>query len=63
MELEAGGLDSDGRGAVLQHLRQREVDELTFLDYLAYMPLWMGIHTSIVTNPLHTQFASRPASA
>jgi hypothetical protein len=56
VELRAGGLDDDDREAVLEHVRERNIEELSFLDYLAYMPLWLGIHHAIIDNPLAPHF-------
>ena len=63
VELQAGGMDGGARATVLQHLIDHGIFELTFLDYLAYMPLWMGIHSAIITNPLDPRFRTRPVSA
>jgi hypothetical protein len=58
VELQAGGMDQAAIDSVMRHLALCNVSELTFVDYLAYMPLWIGIHGSIIQNPLHTKFES-----
>eukprot|EP00048_Salpingoeca_helianthica_P010111 m.144492 g.144492 ORF g.144492 m.144492 type:complete len:940 (-) comp15014_c0_seq1:256-3075(-) len=57
VELRAGGLDEEEREVVMNHVRERKIEELSFLDYLAYMPLWMGIHHAILENPLDPRYA------
>lgn len=39
---------------VMDTLNKEGLSSLTFLDYLAYIPLFLGIHDTIVDNPLDT---------
>lgn len=45
----AGGI-ADVPG-ILQALRDANMDPLTYLDYLAYIPMFIDIHASVVSNP------------
>lgn len=53
VELRAGGLRPSHVDSVLQKLAstQRHLD---FLDFLSYIPLFIYIHLSVVSNPLDT---------
>lgn len=39
---------------ILDTLRQNEMDPMTFLDYLAYIPLFCDLHEQALAAPLHT---------
>merc|ERR1711935_936923 len=47
----AGGLSNDEVEDILQALRENEMDPLTYLDYLAYIPMFIDIHAKIIENP------------
>ena len=50
LELKAGGLRRDQEEAVLRELTH--LGALDLLDFLAYLPLFILIHNSVVNNPL-----------
>ncbi|XP_062374052.1 uncharacterized protein LOC134062152 [Sardina pilchardus] len=50
LELKAGGLRREQEEAVLRELTH--LGALDLLDFLAYLPLFILIHTSVVNNPL-----------
>ncbi|XP_061662600.1 nascent polypeptide-associated complex subunit alpha, muscle-specific form isoform X2 [Syngnathoides biaculeatus] len=50
LELKAGGVRPDREAAVARELRN--LLPLDLVDFLAYLPLFMLIHTSVVANPL-----------
>ncbi|EGD77251.1 hypothetical protein PTSG_12711 [Salpingoeca rosetta] len=52
IEMQAGNLKSSHRREVMQQIAQEGIEELTFLDYLAYIPLFLDIHDAILDNPL-----------
>eukprot|EP00043_Microstomoeca_roanoka_P016890 m.174637 g.174637 ORF g.174637 m.174637 type:complete len:1017 (-) comp16541_c0_seq1:891-3941(-) len=52
IEMQAGNLKSSHRQEVLEQITKEGLDELTFLDYLAYIPLFLDIHDAILDNPL-----------
>lgn len=57
LEMQAGGMTEEQIEAVMNKIRGHTPNvELTFLDYLAYMPLWVGLHNAIVDNPLNTRY-------
>ena len=57
VEMQAGGMDEVEINVLLDKLAETHpTNDLTFLDYLAYMPLWLGLHDAIVDNPIHTEF-------
>ena len=39
---------------ILGALQANDMDPLTYLDYLAYIPMFIDVHTDIVANPLAT---------
>merc|ERR1712166_775014 len=47
----AGGIQ-DVPG-ILKALRDANMDPLTYLDYLAYIPMFIDIHSSVVQNPFN----------
>ena len=40
---------------ILATLQDKGLYELNFVDYLSYLPLFLGIHGNIVANPLRMQ--------
>ncbi|XP_076015921.1 uncharacterized protein LOC143008176 [Genypterus blacodes] len=51
LELRAGGIRLEQEAAVAQQLRH--IPSLDLLDFLAYLPLFMLIHKSVISNPLN----------
>nr|XP_057921652.1 uncharacterized protein LOC131124834 [Doryrhamphus excisus] len=51
LELKAGGIHLDQEATIAQKLQN--LPPLDLLDFLAYLPLFMLIHKSVVANPLH----------
>ncbi|XP_054624661.1 uncharacterized protein LOC129177485 [Dunckerocampus dactyliophorus] len=51
LELKAGGIHLEKEAAITQKLQN--LPPLDLLDFLAYLPLFMLIHKSVVANPLH----------
>lgn len=47
----AGNFSLGQEEAIISAFRDRGIESLTFLDYLSYMPLFMGIHSHIVFSP------------
>lgn len=54
LELKAGGVSQRNEDSVMQHFRDQGIEELSFLDYLSYIPLFVFIHDNILSNPLST---------
>lgn len=52
LELRAGNVSSQRRENIMHYLGKQGLDELTFLDYLAYLPLFIHIHENVMDNPL-----------
>ncbi|XP_037837031.1 flocculation protein FLO11 isoform X2 [Kryptolebias marmoratus] len=50
LELKAGGIHLDQEAAV--RLELQHIPPLDLLDFLAYLPLFMLIHKSVISNPL-----------
>ncbi|XP_077399717.1 uncharacterized protein LOC144034662 [Vanacampus margaritifer] len=50
LELKAGGIRPAQEAAIARQLRK--LPPLDLIDFLAYLPLFMLIHTSVVANPL-----------
>jgi hypothetical protein len=55
LELKAGGVSQANEDNVMQHFADIGVQELSFLDYLAYIPLFVFIHDHILSHPLSTE--------
>ncbi|KAE8281300.1 hypothetical protein D5F01_LYC20278 [Larimichthys crocea] len=51
LELKAGGIHLDQEAAVRRELQN--IPPLDLLDFLAYLPLFMLIHKSVISNPLN----------
>ena len=41
--------------AIVSTMQGQGIVELTFMDYLTYMPLFLEIHESILANPLELE--------
>jgi len=53
IELKAGGLNQKQEDHVIGHILQSSVTgEISFLDYMAYLPLFLSIHQNICENAL-----------
>ncbi|KAM6985841.1 uncharacterized protein FYW47_009064 [Aplochiton taeniatus] len=50
VELKAGGIRQEHEAAIQWQLQQ--LRSLDLLDFLAYLPLFILIHKSVITNPL-----------
>lgn len=50
LELKAGGIHLEQEAAV--RLELQRMPPLDLLDFLAYLPLFMLIHKSVISNPL-----------
>lgn len=51
LELLAGRMESDRVDAIIDSFRDSGIDPVTFLDYVAYIPLFANIHQEIIANP------------
>ena len=51
LELKAGGFTLEAEANIIMKLQERGLEELNLLDFLAYCPLFLGMHDSIVRNP------------
>ncbi|EDO44314.1 predicted protein [Nematostella vectensis] len=54
IELKAGGLSQIQEDHVIRHIMQTSDDDkkISFLDYMAYLPLFLSIHENICANAL-----------
>ncbi|KAK3750165.1 hypothetical protein QZH41_015394, partial [Actinostola sp. cb2023] len=53
IELKAGGLSQKQEDHVINHIIQSSSNgQISFLDYMAYLPLFLSIHKNICTNAL-----------
>ncbi|XP_060590079.1 uncharacterized protein LOC132745239 isoform X2 [Ruditapes philippinarum] len=52
IELIAGGLNWKQQNFIMDRLQPNAFLEISFLDYLCYVPLFLSMHENIVTNPL-----------
>ena len=50
--MRAAGFSEDAENAILGRLEDEGLTELTFMEFLLQLPLFMSIHASIMTNPL-----------
>ncbi|XP_072233363.1 uncharacterized protein [Leuresthes tenuis] len=50
LELKAGGIHLEQEAAI--RLELQRIPPLDLLDFLAYLPLFMLIHKSVISNPL-----------
>eukprot|EP00056_Hartaetosiga_gracilis_P010099 m.148276 g.148276 ORF g.148276 m.148276 type:complete len:1319 (-) comp13251_c0_seq2:79-4035(-) len=54
IEMQAGNLHKRHRKRVMEQVRAEGIVELSFMDYLAYIPLFFDIHENIMDNPLES---------
>lgn len=52
IELMAGGLDWEQQNYVMDKMNPNEWKEISFIDYLAYIPLFLSMHDKMCDNPL-----------
>ncbi|KAK3580637.1 hypothetical protein CHS0354_013399 [Potamilus streckersoni] len=52
IELIAGGLNWKQQNFIMERLQPNAFMEISFLDYLCYVPLFLSMHENIVGNPL-----------
>uniref|UniRef100_H2Y9S6 Uncharacterized protein n=1 Tax=Ciona savignyi TaxID=51511 RepID=H2Y9S6_CIOSA len=52
IELIAGGLNRDQEEYVIAKIEPNRFREVSFIDYMAFIPLFLTTHESIVNNPL-----------
>lgn len=52
IELIAGGLNWKQQEFIMERLQPNAFFEISFLDYLCYVPLFLSMHENIVVNPL-----------
>ena len=44
LELRAGAVPCEMRERIMSYFRQQDFEELSFVEYLAYMPMFLNIH-------------------
>ncbi|XP_071810401.1 uncharacterized protein [Asterias amurensis] len=61
IELIAGGLSPDQERYIMSKMNPDEYGEISFFDYMAYIPLFLSMHENIIDNPLdrHEKFTTR----
>ncbi|XP_070192116.1 uncharacterized protein [Littorina saxatilis] len=52
IELIAGGLNWKQQQHIMERLKPNYFNEISFLDYICYIPLFLSMHDNIVDNPL-----------
>lgn len=52
IELIAGGLNWKQQNYIMERLKPNIMSEISFLDFICYIPLFMSMHDNIVDNPL-----------
>ncbi|XP_046563193.1 uncharacterized protein LOC124272090 isoform X4 [Haliotis rubra] len=52
IELIAGGLNWKQQQYIMERLQPNYFNEISFLDYICYIPLFLSMHDNIVDNPL-----------
>ena len=52
VELAAGGLDGEERKEIIEEIHTDESGAISFIDYMAYIPLLISIHERIINNAL-----------
>ena len=55
MELQLGAFSRERQANILGKLREAGLHELSMIDYLAYCPLFLHIHDSVVDTPFAHQ--------
>ena len=53
--LQAGRIAQDNQDQCIAELRSKGYEHLTFLDFLAYCPLFVDIHKTITADPTQTE--------
>ncbi|GFO14405.1 hypothetical protein PoB_004091000 [Plakobranchus ocellatus] len=53
IELIAGGLNWKQQEFIMEKLQPNYFNEISFLDYICYIPLFLSMHDNIVDNPLN----------
>ncbi|XP_070572862.1 trichohyalin-like [Ptychodera flava] len=56
IELIAGGLNRAQEEYIMSKMKPNEFREINFIDYMAYIPLFMSMHENIVGNPLDRSY-------
>ncbi|XP_046353245.1 uncharacterized protein LOC124133066 isoform X4 [Haliotis rufescens] len=52
IELIAGGLNWKQQQYIMERLQPNYFNEISFLDYICYIPLFLSMHDNIIDNPL-----------
>ncbi|KAH9510115.1 hypothetical protein Btru_043506 [Bulinus truncatus] len=52
IELIAGGLNWKQQEFIMEKLQPNYYNEISFLDYICYIPLFLSMHDNIIDNPL-----------
>ncbi|XP_055882530.1 uncharacterized protein LOC106061672 isoform X1 [Biomphalaria glabrata] len=52
IELIAGGLNWKQQEFIIEKLQPNYYNEISFLDYICYIPLFLSMHDNIIDNPL-----------
>ncbi|XP_038068901.1 trichohyalin-like [Patiria miniata] len=55
IELMAGGLNREQERYIMSKMNPNEYGEISFFDYIAYIPLFLSMHENIIDNPLDRQ--------
>ncbi|XP_022107844.1 LOW QUALITY PROTEIN: uncharacterized protein LOC110988534 [Acanthaster planci] len=55
IELMAGGLNREQERYIMSKMNPNEYGEISFFDYMAYIPLFLSMHENIINNPLDRQ--------
>ena len=58
LEMRAGRADPFVITTVVDTLRLQGLDELSFLDYLSYLPMFANLHEQVLINPLRMSIAT-----
>eukprot|EP00730_Choanoeca_flexa_P001338 TRINITY_DN10592_c0_g1_i8.p1 TRINITY_DN10592_c0_g1~~TRINITY_DN10592_c0_g1_i8.p1 ORF type:complete len:1087 (+),score=164.07 TRINITY_DN10592_c0_g1_i8:23-3283(+) len=54
VEFTAGSLTEAHQAELISHFKKQGIINMSFLDFLAYMPLFINIHDNVMKNPLDT---------
>ncbi|XP_033113995.1 uncharacterized protein LOC117114437 isoform X2 [Anneissia japonica] len=52
IELRAGGLNRAQEEYIMSLMKPDEYSDISFIDYMAYIPLFLSMHENIIDNPL-----------
>ncbi|XP_071961560.1 uncharacterized protein [Antedon mediterranea] len=55
IELRAGGLNRAQEQYVMKLMKPNEYSDISFIDYMAYIPLFLSMHENIIDNPLNME--------